>query len=98
MRYLEVVGDIIVFASRSTEQVVVSAAFSLVRRRRLSIVGFFERIALWRSLVFGIRGHLKVVCWLALVVTLMVDEPKREWIGGEVRFRRMSPRGYDKLS
>ena len=64
--YLEVIRHVIIFASGSTKQVVVLAAFSLVRRRRLGVVGFVERVALRRSLVFGVCSHYDAGLWMRL--------------------------------
>lgn len=68
VRYLEVIGDVVVFASRSTEQVVGAAAFGLVRWRRLGVVGFVEGVALRRGLVLGICCHVEGVSWLWMLL------------------------------
>ena len=59
--YLEIIGHVIVLSSRASKHVVVIARCGLIRRRRLGIVGIFERVALGRLVVARICRHFSKV-------------------------------------
>lgn len=68
--YLEVIRDIVIFASWGTQQSVVAMCFSLIRWWCLSIAGLLKGVALWRWLILGICCHvcaLRGCLWLVWV-------------------------------
>lgn len=54
----KIVWQVIIFASRSPQKIVVTAGFSLIWRWRLCVVWVLKRVALRCSLILGFGCHL----------------------------------------
>lgn len=70
--YLEIIRHVIIFAPRSSQDIMMTAGLGLVRRRCLGVVGLLERVTLRRWLVFRIVRHVYEMRLVVVVRVMMI--------------------------